>query len=198
MAAQLLFFENSSLAIPSVRPVHPAFWPSSAHYTFPSSPGLKTLHEPSWPVGLRSPLRPTQGSSPTSDARAAFGLAGAAAPLATISRPQVCVRSRSDAPPGHILFPHTNSTPLPLLLFKIGGVKLHQAASSYSPTASAPLLPNPIKGAAQHPLLPHKPLSHSPSFPSVPSFVCTRRSHRRFGPPSPASLRHCTAHPHPR
>jgi hypothetical protein len=47
MAAQLLFFENSSLASPSARPTNPAFWPSSAHYTFPYSPGPKIMHRPS-------------------------------------------------------------------------------------------------------------------------------------------------------
>jgi hypothetical protein len=111
MAAQLFFFENSSLASPSAWPVHQAFWPSSAHYTFSSSPGPKTLHGPSWPASLRSPLRPTQGSSPTSVAQATFGLAGATAPLAAVGHPPVRVRSRSDAPPSCILFPYTNSMP---------------------------------------------------------------------------------------
>jgi hypothetical protein len=111
MAAQLLFFKNSSLASPSARPVDPAFWPSSAHYTFPSSPSPKDLHRPSWPAGLRRPFRPTWGSSPTSVTRAAFGLAGTAASLAAVGRPPVPVRSQSDVPPGRILFPHTNSMP---------------------------------------------------------------------------------------
>jgi hypothetical protein len=143
MAAQLLFFENSSLASPSVRPTNSAFWPNLAHYTFPYSPGPKIVHWPSWPAGLRSPLRPTRRSSPTSVTRAAFGLAGVAAPLAAVSCPPVRVRSRSDAPPGRILFPHSNSMPcrLPSPYYSLKPMEL----SSVEPppvTPRPPLLPS--------------------------------------------------------
>jgi hypothetical protein len=146
MAAQLLFFENSSLASPSARPVHLTFWPSSAHYSFPSSPGPKPLHRPSWPAGLRSPLWPTQSSSPTSVTRAAFGLADAAVPLATVGRPPVHVRSRSDAPPGRILFPHTNSTPcrLPSPYYSLKPVEL---SSTEAPPITPRLPPLPSSSA---------------------------------------------------
>jgi hypothetical protein len=88
----------------STRPFGPA------QSTTPSFP-LPARKPCTGPAGQRSPLRPTRGSSPTSVARAAIVLAGTAAPLAAVSHPPVSVRSRSDAPPGRILFPRTNSTP---------------------------------------------------------------------------------------
>jgi hypothetical protein len=164
-----------------------------------------------------SGIRPTWESSPTSVARAAFGLAGAAAPLAVIGRPPVRVRSQSDALPGRLLFPHTNSMPrrLPSPYYSSKPAEL----SSTEPPPSPHHLPIPRIGSLHpHPYCPPIELGslpllsrHRPAkprrpapvptnvavrFPSVPS---VSRCFRGELPPSIAAACHMpvSAPPHP-
>jgi hypothetical protein len=128
----------------------------SAHLFFSCRAGPSGIR-PTWP------LRPTRESSPTSVARAAFVLAGAAAPLAVVSCPPVRVRSRNNAPPGRLLFPHTNSTPrrLPSPYYSSKPMELSstEPLPDYSSTAS--LLPSlPYKSRPRAPSPHHRPIPH--------------------------------------
>jgi hypothetical protein len=135
------------------------------------------------PIGIRPsrPLRPTRESSPTSISQAAFGLAGAAASLAVVSRPPERVRSRNDAPPGHLLFPHTNSMPRrlpsPYYSSKPAELSSTEPPPDYSPTASLPPFP-PYKS---HPRAPSPHHLTIPCFGSLhPHPYCTPT---KLGPP---------------
>jgi hypothetical protein len=115
------------------------------------------------PSGIRPtwPLRPTRESSPTSVARAAFGWAGTTTPLAVVRRPPVCLRSQSDALPGRLLFPHTNSMPrrLPSPYYSLKPAELSstEPPPDYSPTASLPPSP-PCKSHHRAPSPHHLPI----------------------------------------
>jgi hypothetical protein len=91
-----------------------------------------------------------------------------AAPLAAVSHPPVRMRSRNDAPTGHLLFPYTNSTPrrLPSPYYSLKPAELSstEPPPDYSPTAS--LLPSlPYKSHPRAPSPHHLPIPHivSPS-----------------------------------
>jgi hypothetical protein len=88
-------------------------------------------------------------------------LAGVAAPLATVSHPLVRVRSRNDAPPDRLLFPHTSSTPCrlpsPYYSSKLVELSSTEPPPDYSPTASLPLSP-PYKSRPRAPSPHHLPI----------------------------------------
>jgi hypothetical protein len=132
-----------------------------------------------WPT---QPLWPTRESSPNSVARAAFGLAGAAVPLAIVSRPPVRVRSRNDAPLGRLLFPDSNSTPrrLPSPYYSSKPAELSsiEPPPDYSPTASLPSSP-PYKSHPRAPSPHHLPIPRIGSLHPHP--YCTPTE---LGPPS--------------
>jgi hypothetical protein len=150
------------------------------------------------PSGIRPtwPLRPTRQSSPTSVARAAFGLAGATAPLAAVSRPPVRVRSQNDALPGRILFPHTNSTlrRLPSPYYSLKLVELSSTdPPSVTPRPPPFRRPRRIKAALEHRL--HTTFPFLTLARSIRTRIALPPSsvRRRFISPSPgqtASPRH--------
>jgi hypothetical protein len=158
--------------------------------------GPKTLSQPSCqagPFGRTDPFGPSPG--------AVFHLL----PRAVAARPAGCRRSarRRSSPSRTRMEPNqtaarppslsrTSSAPHRLpspIQCRNRWVKIHCRRSPPSPHLASR---DPIKGAAHHPLLPHNPLPHSSSFLSVPSFMFTRRSRRRFASSLSASLRYRT------
>jgi hypothetical protein len=125
----------------------------------PCGPSLFLFSLHAGPSGIRPtrPLRPTRESSPTSVARAAFGLVGAAVPLVAVSHPQVRVSCRNDVPPDRLLFPHTNLTPrrLPSPHYSLKPTELSSTKPppDYSPAASLP--PSPPYKSCPRALSPH-------------------------------------------
>jgi hypothetical protein len=95
--------------------------------------------------------------------RAAFVLAGAAAPLAVVSCPPVRVRSRNNAPPGRLLFPHTNSMPrrLPSPYYSSKPMELSSTEPSPDYSSTASLTPSlPYKSRPRAPSPHHRPIPH--------------------------------------
>jgi hypothetical protein len=110
-------------------------------------PGRRGPLQTSWPTGLRRPLGPLPCSSPTSVARAAIGLNGAAAPHAAV---------RLRPPPPHgtgrrlasSSFPLSQPAPPPLPLpcnRPLNSPSLNRTSADRSlPRQPPPLLPEPI------------------------------------------------------